>query len=301
MLLSKNLEEFERIIELVSRDTGVAKTYVEKDYYAISILKELIKRNNDFVFKGGTSLSVCQKVINRFSEDIDISYAYETITVGQRKKIKTAFFESIEATSLSVSNAENIRSRRVFNRYLCPYTSLFSHQEDRVIVEWATQTPAFPIEEKEAQTIIGRYLSSIGRDDLIKKYELESFIVKTITKERTFVDKVFAICDYHISKILDRQSRHIYDIHQLLPLIKLDQSIIDLFNKVREYREKLETCYSVLGDKKISDYLFELVKEDTYKQDYNSKTYPLLYDGVKYGDCLKSIEKVMIFLKDNNL
>lgn len=301
MLLSNDKDLFYELIRTIAEEQNILEQYIEKDFYALSILKELVSRNDKFVFKGGTSLSVCQKAINRFSEDIDISYEDEIITVGTRKRIKKIFFESIEAVSLSVSNAENIRSRRIFNRYLCPYTSLWNKDGDKVIVEWATQTPAFPIEKKTAQTIIGKYLESINRFDLVNKYGLEAFETKTITKERTFVDKIFAICDYHISKKLERESRHIYDIHQLLKQIELDDEIIELFLKVREYRRKLENCYSSKEEQVLSSLLIELSKNNTYEQDYNDKTYPLLYDHVKYEECIASIILVANFLKTKGL
>ena len=300
MLLSNDKELFGRLLEIITNDEGIASNYIEKDFYAISILKELVSRNDKFVFKGGTSLSVCQKVINRFSEDIDVSYADETITVGTRKRIKQSFFDSIEAVSLEVSHPENIRSRRVFNRYVCPYNSLIG-SDDVVIVEWATQTPSFPIEEKIAQTIIGRYLEKNGRFDLIEKYNLGSFKVKTITKERTMVDKLFAICDYHISKKLERQSRHIYDIHQLLNYVQLNDSFIELFLKVREYRVNLDTCYSAKEEMRVSTLLYELIKQKTYLNDYNERTYPLLYDHTEYDDCILSIRRIADFLKEKGL
>ena len=297
MLLSDDTNQFQIIISNASRFFNVAESFIEKDFYAITILKELFKRDDKFVFKGGTSLSVCQHVINRFSEDIDVSYVDEIITQGNRRRIKQIFFDSIEAASLTVSNPDNIRSRRIFNRYLCPYSTNWNANGDKVIVEWSTITPSFPVEEKEAQTIIGKYLQEIGRDDLIEKYELQSFKVKTIIKERTLVDKIFAICDYHISKKLDRQSRHIYDIYKLSSLVKLDESFIELFKKVKEYREKLETCYSAKEGKKVSELLIELINKNTYQKDYKEKTYNLLYDHIKYEECLGAIKSISNFLK----
>lgn len=300
MRLYDNKELFTSILRSVADKSRILTRYIEKDYFAVSILKELVSRNNKFVFKGGTSLSVCQKAINRFSEDIDISYEDERITVGTRKQIKQMFFDSIESVSLSDPNIDNIRSRRVFNRYLCPYKDV-NGNVDQVIVEWATQTPSFPIETKTAQTMIGQYLDSIGRHDLTTQYGLEAFEVKTITKERTLVDKIFAICDYHLNKKLDRQSRHIYDIHQLLDYVSLDASFIELLLKVREYRKSLDTCLSSKEGMVVSTLLFELIGQDTYKRDYNSKTFPLLYDHVRYEDCLHSIKKIADFLANNNL
>lgn len=300
MLLCDDSSEFEKLLTNTARTLNIAAIYIEKDFYALTILKELVSRNDKFIFKGGTSLSVCQHAINRFSEDVDISYEDEHITVGQRKRVKETFFESIKNASLYVENAENIRSRRIFNRYICPYHSIIGN-DDKVIVEWATITPSFPIEEKTAQTLIGKYLDSIGRNDLIEKYDLGPFKVKTLTKERTFVDKVFAICDYHISKKLLRQSRHIYDLHKLLEHVSLNQQLIDLFNKVNKYRLNLETCYSAKEGMVLSKLLLSLIKEDTYKDDYNRLTFPLLYDKVTYDTAIKSIEKIAFFLTNHNL
>ena len=41
--------------------------------------------NDEELFKGGTSLSKCHHVIDRFSEHIDITFS-NTLTQGQRKK-----------------------------------------------------------------------------------------------------------------------------------------------------------------------------------------------------------------------
>lgn len=62
------------IIVTVSERTGIDESIVEKDYYVTMILKELVQRNFNVVFKGGTSLSKAYHVIDRFSEDIDITF-----------------------------------------------------------------------------------------------------------------------------------------------------------------------------------------------------------------------------------
>lgn len=63
MRLCDDKQMFSLLIDRASREFKIANVYIEKDYYAISILKELVSRNEKFVFKGGTSLSVCQKAI----------------------------------------------------------------------------------------------------------------------------------------------------------------------------------------------------------------------------------------------
>ncbi|MBT4757530.1 MAG: nucleotidyl transferase AbiEii/AbiGii toxin family protein, partial [Opitutae bacterium] len=49
---------------------------VEKDFWVCYLLRELFKLEcvkNHLIFKGGTSLSKCYGIIERFSEDIDLS------------------------------------------------------------------------------------------------------------------------------------------------------------------------------------------------------------------------------------
>ena len=75
MYLHKDDKELLRdIIVTVSERTGIDESIVEKDYYVTMILKELVQRNPNVVFKGGTSLSKAYHVIDRFSEDIDITF-----------------------------------------------------------------------------------------------------------------------------------------------------------------------------------------------------------------------------------
>ncbi len=62
------------IIVTVSEKTGLDESIVEKDYYVTMILKEITLRNPNVVFKGGTSLSKAYHIIERFSEDIDITF-----------------------------------------------------------------------------------------------------------------------------------------------------------------------------------------------------------------------------------
>ena len=73
MLLHKDREQFEAVLNAVSNELGVPVSIVEKDYYVTLFLKEIVKVYPDIIFKGGTSLSKCHKLIHRFSEDIDLN------------------------------------------------------------------------------------------------------------------------------------------------------------------------------------------------------------------------------------
>ena len=61
------------MLETVSREIKKAEILVEKDTIQSMFLNKLSKVNLPIVFKGGTSLSKAYNLINRFSEDIDLS------------------------------------------------------------------------------------------------------------------------------------------------------------------------------------------------------------------------------------
>lgn len=64
------------LFEETSRQSGFDAVIVEKDFWVCWTLKELFRLpaiGEHLIFKGGTSLSKVFKVIERFSEDIDVS------------------------------------------------------------------------------------------------------------------------------------------------------------------------------------------------------------------------------------
>lgn len=126
-MLHKDRDNFEQIILKVSEDTGIEASIVEKDYYVTLFLKRIVEVIPNIIFKGGTSLSKCYKLIKRFSEDIDLNIEVETRpTEGQRKKLKEAIVSIIDEFGFNLDNAENVRSRRTFNRYIIDYPTVFS-------------------------------------------------------------------------------------------------------------------------------------------------------------------------------
>ena len=78
---------------------------------------------------------------------------------------------------------------------------------------------AYPDECKPVCSMIGEFLLSQGHNDAVVDYELAPYEIKVQALERTFIDKVFALCDYYLSNEVLRQSRHIYDIYKLMTLV----------------------------------------------------------------------------------
>ena len=78
MNLHKHPKEFYDTLLVLGNRLNISPAIIEKDYYVTMFLEVLAKRVPNLLFKGGTSLSKCYKIINRFSEDIDLTLDAET-------------------------------------------------------------------------------------------------------------------------------------------------------------------------------------------------------------------------------
>lgn len=128
MNLHHDHEAFSEFIIAASNELHIPPGIIEKDYYVTLALKELVSRVKGMVFKGGSSLTKCYQILDRFSEDIDISYAASEGVPGESRKrqLKKAVISSIESLGFSVTNLEETRSRRSYNCYRAGYPSIYS-------------------------------------------------------------------------------------------------------------------------------------------------------------------------------
>jgi predicted nucleotidyltransferase component of viral defense system len=66
------LPDVKELFLVVSDEKAIHPSIVEKDYWVMHTLWGLQQQGFEFELKGGTSLSKGFKIIDRFSEDIDI-------------------------------------------------------------------------------------------------------------------------------------------------------------------------------------------------------------------------------------
>lgn len=302
MYLHNDRDLFRNLIEEVSNSSGRAVSVIEKDYYVTMILRLLSKKLNNVVFKGGTSLSKGFHVINRFSEDIDITFD-EHIGEARRKKLKNIIIKGIsEELNMPITNWDETQSDRDYNAYLFSYSSIADIEDDYVSssvkVETALGSYSFPTKEVMIANYIGNYLESIKRNDLVSKYELEKFGMKLQALERTYIDKIFAICDYYIQNRSSRCSRHMYDLYKLSSLVKMDDNFDKLFKEVRKHRNEMTICPSAKENINISKMLHEICDNDFYKDDYDTITYYFADDDIPYDEIVSNIRTIANNLKN---
>jgi len=126
MFLHNEKERFIRIVDEVSKAYKVKGALIEKDYFVTLFLKRLAEKEPLLVFKGGTCLSKCFKLVKRFSEDIDINlFGMEQLSHRRKKEMKYHIVETIGDLKLQLSNPEEVRSGRDHNVYKVAYPAVF--------------------------------------------------------------------------------------------------------------------------------------------------------------------------------
>ena len=292
--LHRDRQLFKDVIDVTVYQTGVSAAVVEKDYYVTMILKYLAEKFDFIVFKGGTSLSKCHKVIERFSEDIDLTID-TSLTQGQKKMVKAAIVEIVELMGLEIVNQEDIRSRRDYNCYAIAYNSVLPSivetVQPTVLVETSYIAVSFPTNVLKVGNYIGETLEEEAQA-LVEKYSLAPFEMKVQGIDRTLVDKVFALCDYYLLDNVKKHSRHIYDIYKLLPLIAINDEYKALVEEVRAIREKSSVCPSARNEVDISSILKEMIDLAIYKDDYENLTEKLLEEKVTYEMAITALKKL---------
>lgn len=295
-MLHNDASLFEQIILRVSEDTGIEASIIEKDYYVTLFLQKIVLYLPNIIFKGGTSLSKCYKLINRFSEDIDLNIDTASHpTEGERKMLKASIVSIINDFGFTLANPDQVRSRRDYNRYVIDYPTIFptSHLNEHLIVETAVYIKAFPCERMKASSLIYDYLNRNGYLDLIEMYSLQPFELNVQTAERTLIDKVFAIGDYYLSDSIHEHSRHIYDVFKLLNVITLDTCMKELVHEVREERMPHVNCLSAKNNLDMNVLLQEIVDGAVYKQDYEEVTSKLLFEELDYETCVTALRRII--------
>lgn len=231
---------------------GISPFHVEKDYWVCWTLVALFNNNTvgpHLVFRGGTSLSKGWGLIHRFSEDIDLAMNREWVSQNpQADALLAAASKSGRERRLKALRAE---CRQVVRDEIVPilkerYSNVADDGEARIVIETIEQA-------RDPFVVYFRYPESgltppsnyfqprvkvelSGRADgvpvavrTIEPYVTEAFphlnppgrqyVIPCIKPVRTFWEKAALIHELNTrperSKLGSRQSRHLYDLHQL--------------------------------------------------------------------------------------
>lgn len=295
MNLHHDREAFEELIVGAANELAIPTNVTEKDYYVTITLKALSEKLDDMVFKGGTSLTKCYQLLDRFSEAIDISYTAELGTPGdaRKRRLKKAVVATMEEFGFPITNLEMTRSRRHYNCYRAAYPSMYVQSnilKPELVVETYVALLPFPTTKRMVDNYIYRFLNKINRLDLAETYGLMPFEITTQTIERILADKVFALCDYYMQGEIERHSRHLYDIYKIVNNVGITEKLAKLIPEVRAVRSELPICPSAKEGVCVTDILNEMMESQAYRKDYEDITLGLLFVPETYDTVIQSIK-----------
>ena len=281
---SDNKNAWKEVIETVAAEEHRTTQMVEKDAIQSMFLYGLAKSELPFVFKGGTSLSKAYSLIDRFSEDIDLSMSNKP-TESEKKKAKSTVIGIADTLGLQLANPEDVRSKHSYNKYVFEYESIFSEIPLEMIVETSFYQTVYPVETHKVYSFVGRFCE---KRSIKLPFPFDAAVVNMQVQslERTFIDKVFALCDYRIQDMQNRDSRHLYDIAKLLPKVEINEKLDLLIDEVRKDRMLSKNNPSAQLEYNIPEMLREIISSRFYESDYNNITKKLLYEEVSYDDAV---------------
>lgn len=227
MNLHTDLKLFRQAIQYTSDQMQIPAIYVEKDYWVTFALYTIVKApiGKDTIFKGGTALSKCYKLIERFSEDIDLVVLRNAGETDSKLKSKLKEISNSIINDLPEVDIEGITRKMGMNRKTAhSYNKLFSGQygqvRDILILESSWLGYYEPFSKKSIISFIGETLEKNQQNETVQNYGLKSFEMNVLEPSRTICEKIMSLVrfSYTESPIRDLKNkiRHTYDIYQLL-------------------------------------------------------------------------------------
>jgi hypothetical protein len=293
------VEDLEVLIKNTSQKMGINQGIVEKDYWVCFILDYLFNYSewkNNFVFKGGTSLSKCFNVIKRFSEDIDLILDWRQLGYNEKEP-----WEKRSNNKQDKFNKESsVKVGEFIEKELIPkmkkdLKKIIGESFNLIVDEKDKQTVLFeypkifqyyyvnPVVRLEIGALAEWTPSEISKinsyiAENYPKIFQDSFVgIKTVSPERTFWEKV-TILHHEANRpknllIPDRYARHYYDLY-CFAKSKYKKTALEqvfLLEKVAKFKTKFYPRKWAKYEEATSDKIKLLPEEyryDEIKKDY---------------------------------
>lgn len=314
-------------LEQAAYEEGIRAKAVEKDWWVTLTLKALFtsKYKEYIIFKGGTSLSKCWRLIQRFSEDIDIALAAEAFGMSYNenpskgflsklrrtgceftsKELKTALEKQFEAMGVpnGIIKMETASVRSDIpdtdpQTLLVHYPSLFEPDEylaDVVKIEVSVRSLKEPYANVNIQSVLN--------ENFPEAYPETPFEVTVVEPHRTFLEKMFLLHEEFqkpdLTKVRsERMSRHLYDLERMMDKEPGMRALADedLYLTIIKHRANYNNMtgvdYTTHEKNKIS---FIPPKDliNAYAKDYETMRSVMIYgEASNFDDLIKRLNEL---------
>jgi hypothetical protein len=227
MRLHENKTLYRQAIQFTADKMKMPVIYVEKDYWLTFVLFTIFNNEigKDTIFKGGTALSKCYNLIERFSEDIDLIVLRREAESNNKLTTKIRTVSDVVNSVLPELNIEGLTQKMGMNRktahsYSKEFKGDYGQVRDVIVVE-ATWLGYFePYTTKSIVSFVGQMMLDNKQSEIAKENGLLPFDLLVLEPTRTICEKIMSLVRFSYSEDpiddLKKKIRHIYDLHQLL-------------------------------------------------------------------------------------
>jgi hypothetical protein len=319
-------EQRKASISEVEYVTGIQAKAIEKDWWVTLTLRALFQSTyaKHMVFKGGTSLSKCWKLIARFSEDVDIALAPEAFRMKYEKSPSKTYVEKLKRAGCAFTSNELKTELEVQLKALgvphgiitvvaepvpenrpdtdpqtlhVKYPSLYDpspYIAEEVRIEVSVRSLQTPYSQAPV-------LSILTQENPSDAYPEESMIVDVVEPPKTFLEKIFLLHEEFgkpdAAKIRsERMSRHLYDLSSMIGTDSETQALADnvLYETLIAHREAYHRIswmnYETLSPKTIMFIPPKGVME-LYRKDYETMQEQMIYgESTPFGKMIQRLE-----------
>jgi predicted nucleotidyltransferase component of viral defense system len=253
------------LINQMHEETKLPQVIIEKDLWVTAVLRALfaLPYAENLSFKGGTSLSKCWNLIERFSEDVDIAinreyfgFVGDTFTIKQiSKNLRKSTCKFIRnelqfdlarqmkidgipadlfAVKMNITPVTTIDPEKVFVEYKSVFNAS-PYIKNTVVLEIGGRSMKEPTQKVEIQSFIDRHFS---KAIFVEK----SFEINVVVPKRTFWEKICLLHENFFKPSeqirVERMSRHIYDLARMIdtPIAENALADRDLFRSIIAHR-----------------------------------------------------------------
>jgi len=227
MKLHENKELFQDAVTATSQQKGIPEIYIEKDYWVTLALHAIFNNEigKETVFKGGTALSKCNHLIDRFSEDIDLVVLRKDGETNNQLKTKIKKISKCVANVIPEIEVDGITHkmgmiRKTAHSYEKNFDGNFGQVRDNIIVESTWLGNFEPYTTGTVSSYIYEMMLQSNQLDAINEYDMNPFGVLILSTERTLCEKIMSLVRFSQTEEpitdLSNKIRHTYDIHMML-------------------------------------------------------------------------------------
>ncbi|NQZ77588.1 MAG: nucleotidyl transferase AbiEii/AbiGii toxin family protein [Ekhidna sp.] len=316
MKLHDNISLFRDAVTATAQQLDMLEIYIEKDYWVTYALKTVFASDcKEFaIFKGGTALSKCHKVIERFSEDIDLVVLREEGESGNSltrkiKSISKVVGDVIEEVDKDGLTSKSGRLRKTAHEYPKIFKGNFGQVRDFIVLEASMLGNFEPYSEMDISSFIYDMMIAQGQEKLAEENQLLPFTINVLDIKRTICEKIMSLVRFSYEEdpigSLRNKIRHTYDIHSLLKLeevaeffesVAFEKMLLKVGNDdVDSYRNNNDWLVNHPSEALIFNNVDETWSElqATYNGDFASLVYGDLPDAAHIAADLQRVSERM--------